>query len=479
MTVSFYSDGTKHIRVEDSATGNTTYFSKANLILQADANSTFFFKSDNFQQYFLYSDVARPDSTDIKHLMTIFQSWIEDAGKDDLAGTPLISDTTSTVLEVKTFFDKDPLKISEITQNDGSTTFDPAMNAVHLDLATTPTSYTVRQTKLYAPILNNKHMYSVVGAVLISDTSATNVRTRVGAFDDNNDIAAPNSVPSGNGIFFQYDSVDGLALVLRSNITGLQDDTIVPQSEWNLDELNGNGPSRLVLDPTEEQTYVFEWSALKGNIIRAGILNDGFPRYCHKFIGVRMGCASVPLRWEIKHKDAALPVASNTTARMTQCGSSVLIEGSQDMPRMSRSVDAPLKFVTSAISPMPIMSMKLRPQSNRASVLPKRVRIINLDAGLAKWSLVLNPSTLTNPTYTDLGSGSFVCTSHSETAVSGGTTLATGFFTDSALQTIELDDKFLPLCSDIAGNGDTLALVVTYLRGVVTVSAVLEWVELE
>jgi hypothetical protein len=333
---------------------------------------------------------------------------------------------------------------------------------------------------MYAPILNNKHMFSVVGAVLINNkTTTTNVRCRVGAFDDNDDIAAPGSVPSGNGIFFQYDSTNGVSLVLRSNASGQQVDTVVAQSAWNIDPLNGNGPSRITMDVEQEQTYVFEWSALKGNIIRAGILHDGFPKYCHKFMNVRMGCASVPLRWEIAHLDASASAATNTTARMTQCGSSVLIQGTSDMPRMSRTADTPLKTITASSSPKPIMSIRLRPNSNRASIYPKRVRIINLDHGLAKWSLVLNPSTLSNAAFQDLGSGSFVQKSTAETAVSGGLTMATGFFTETALQTIELDDKFLPLCADIAGNGDVLTLVVEYLRGVVTVSAALEWVELE
>jgi hypothetical protein len=480
MAVSFYNDNS-FIRVENATTGVTSYFSKANLTLQCDQETSFFLKSDSYQQYYMYEDVARPESQDVKKLLEIFQTWIEDTAKDNREGSIMVSDTTSTVLEVKNFYDKDPLRVDEILKGDApATTFDAGKNAIRMDVTATPASGVVRQTKLYAPILNNKHMFSVVGATLINDTTMRNVCSRVGVFDDNEDITAPGSVASGNGIFFQFDSVDGLSLKLRSNISGAQaliED--VPQAQWNIDTFDGQGPSAIVLNPTEEQTYIFEWSALKGNTIRAGILHDGLAYFCHKFSNVRMGCASLPLRWQIFHPSATAPTDE---AHMIQGASSVLIEGANDMPRVSRAYSnsvSNIKSVTHANSPMPIMSIKLKPSSNRASLYPKRVRIMNLDPGIAKWSLVLNAPTLTGYSFADVGNGSYVQVSESESAISGGVTLATGFFTESGAQTIELDDKFLPLCANIAGSTDVLTLVVSYLRGVVSVSAALEWVELE
>lgn len=475
--LSFYNDG-KYIRVENAKTGVTSYFNKQSLTLQADADTTFFLKSDSFQVYYLWEDVARPTSANIKALMGTFQSWIEE-NENEKENSVLISDSTTTVLEVKTFYDKDTLRVTEILADGATSVHDAGENAVLMSITNSSASRVVRQTKPYASIINNKTMYAIVGAKLISDTSARNLVSRAGCFDDANDITFSGALASGNGVFFQYQSGSGLALVLRSNLTGTQVDTVIPQNMWDVDTLDGQGPTGHVLDPTAENVYIFEWSALKGNIIRAGYMRDGFPVFCHKFMNVRMGCASVPLRWELKRLDATDPASD--AASMTQAAGSVMIQGNNDGPIINRSRTSDnIKPVTMANSPQPILSLRLRPATNRAKLLPRCVRIANLGAGIAKWSLVLNPSVLTGSSFNDVGSGSYGQFSESENAVSGGVVISSGFFSDNnGLQTIEINEKSLSLCADISGTPDVLTLVVHYLRGVVSVSAAVEWAEME
>lgn len=475
-TLSFYNDR-QYIRAENSDTGVTSYFNKANLTFQADADTSFFLKSDSLQTFYLYQDVVRPLSSSIKNLMEIFQSWIEDTKKDDQL-MPLITEGTSTVLEVKTFYDKDPLRIAELLAGGGSTTYDAGKNAVRLEITDGATSRAVRQTKPYATIINNKTMYSIVSATMVLNATAHNTYSRAGCFDDNTDITLADAVPSGNGVFFQWSSQDGLSLVLRSNITGSQEDSIVPQDEWNIDTLDGTGPTGQTLQPNIENTFIFEWSALKGNVIRAGYMQDGFPVFCHKFSNVRMGCASVPLRWELGRLSASDPISD--AAAMIQGCASVMIQGANENPTITRSkgIDD-VKSVTHSNSPRPIVSLRLRPSTNRARLQPRRMHLMNLDKGVAKWSLVLNASALAGANFGDIGAGSYAQFSQAETTVSGGVVLASGFFSDTGVQTIDLDDKALSLCSDIVGNPDVLSLVVHYMRGVVTVSASVEWAEMD
>jgi hypothetical protein len=476
QALSFYNDS-KFIRVENSKTGVTTYFNKVDLVFQSDADTTFFLKSNSLQTYFLWEDVARPMSANVKALLEIFQKWIEES-ESEQDKSVLISDSTTTVLEVKTFYDKDYLRVAEMLVGAATTAHDEGQNAVEMSI-TDNTARAVRQSKSYATIINNKVMYAVVGATLISDKAARNVVSRVGCFDDDNDITFASALKSGNGIFFQYSSVDGLSLVLRSNITGAQVDTVVPQSQWDVDTLDGTGPTATVLDPAVENTFIFEWSALKGNVIRAGFMQDGYPVFCHKFMNVRMGCASIPLRWELGRLD---PTSTDSdAASMTQAAASVMIQGNSDGPVITRSVTNNLiKPVTLSNSPQPIISLRLRPDTNRAKLVPRRIRLLNLDPGVAKWSLVINPSVLTGFTFTNIGNGSYGQFSESETTVSGGVVLASGFFSDAnGQQVIDLSDKSLQLCSDISGHPDVLTVVVHYLRGVVAVSAAVEWGEME
>ena len=475
-TISFYNDG-KYIRVENGNTGVTSYFNKSNLTFQADADTSFFLKSDTLQTYYLFADVVRPIAANVKALLEIFQSWIEDADANEEA-SPFISDTTTTVLEVKTFYDKDPLRIGELVAGDATSTHDAGKNAVIMDITDSATSRIVRQTKPYASIINNKTMYAVVSSVLLTDTTALNVISKAGCFDDNADITLSGAMSSGNGVFFQYKSGEGLALVLRTNITGSQVDTVVLQTSWNVDTMNGLGSGGKTLDPTVENTFVFEWSALKGSSIRAGYMQDGQPMWCHRFLNVRMGCASVPLRWELGRLDAE--AAQSSAATSIQGAASVMIMGNNDGPLVHRAkTNTAVKAVTLGNSPLPILSMRLRPATNRAKALPKRLRVMNLDQGVAKWSLVLNASSLTGASFNDIGDGSYVQFSEDETAMGSGVVIASGFFSEVDLQAIELNDKNVALCADIAGNPDVLTLAVQYLRGVVTVSASIEWAELE
>jgi len=338
----------------------------------------------------------------------------------------------------------------------------------------------VRQTKAYASTINNKFMYAVVSGVLITDTAAKNVITRMGCFDNSTDITVSGAMASGNGVFMQYTSGvgGGLSIVMRTNISGTQVDTSVAQASWSEDAMDGTGRSGLTLSPTAENTLVFEWSALRGSVIRVGILNMGRPVWCHTFTDVRFGSPSVPIRWSIMRRDPADLVAD--VASMRQGAASVLVMGSAESPYLQRAfTNDRIRAVTAANSPMPIISMRLRGDANRAKALPRKLRIMNLDQGVAKWRLVLNPTTLTGANFVNVGDGSYVQFSEDETAMGSGVIIASGFFSEADLQAIELNDKNVALCADIAGNPDVLTLAVQYLRGVVTVSASIEWAELE
>jgi hypothetical protein len=451
------------IRIENSLTSVSTYLSKTNLIFQADEETSFFLKSEGVQMFFLYEDVLTPTSNNIKALMEVFQSWTE----DETFMAPLTQnlDTTVTLMEIKTFFDKEPLRIAELITGGGTSTFAASKSGVDMAITTDAASRVIRQTKAYGAINSSKVTYTVVGCVLVSDDTARNVVSRVGCFDDDDDITYSGALASGNGIFFQYESGTGL-----SNVSGSQVDTKIPRASWNMDTLVG-------LDPTDENMFVFEWSAHKGNSIRAGYMTAGIPVFCHQFSNVNFGCGSLPLRWEIGRLDAQ--DTSSDAATMLQSAASILAQGNYEVPMLTRSKagDA-IKSVTNATSPMPIWSLRLRPAANRGRVQPRRLHIVNLEQGVAQWSLLMN-ATLTGSSFSDIGNGSYAQWSEDETTVSSGIVVSSGFFSDIGTKTIELDSNAPSLRADIAGQPDTLTLVVKYLRGVVMVSSSMEWSESE
>ena len=97
------------------------------------------------------------------------------------------------------------------------------------------------------------------------------ITKRVGYFDEN------------NGIFFQH--LDGVPSVcIRSNTSGSPVDTIIPQSEWNIDKLDGTDYTNLALDFSKTQIGIIDFEWLGVGRVRIGMVIDGAVFYCHEFL---------------------------------------------------------------------------------------------------------------------------------------------------------------------------------------------------
>ena len=476
--ISFYNDGA-YIRANNANTGAVIYYKKIRTTFLCDGGTSFLMQSDDAATQYLYADVARPASATLPALLEIFQAWIEEY-EQKREGSPFVSDGSTTVIEVKTFYDKDPLRIAEYALGSATTTYDAGRNAVSMDVTTSQTSRIVRQTKAYAPLNVNKSLFAAVSGVMIVNASARNVVSKVGVFEDIADRSGITTYYSGNGVFFQWKSGEGLSLVFRSDYSGTQTDVTVAQASWNVDALDGTGASGLTLDPTAENTFIFEWSTINGSLTRAGYLADGAPLWCHKFVNVRMGCASVPARWEIGRNDVNLAVGSNDAAQMYQGAASVVIQGKDDAPAWRRSrMNSVVKSVTAANSPQPVLSINPRADMPRARIFLQRVHLLNLDQGAGKWYLLLNATRTGATLQNHMSAGySLAQWSESATAVSGGHVIASGYFSEGS-RVIDVSDKNISLCADVRGASDSVTLAVEYCRGVVTVSAAFDWVEKE
>ena len=320
-----------------------------------------------------------------------------------------------------------------------------------------------------------------MGATLIASTSARNTVAKAGVFDDDANTVNTNHMQRGNGVFFQWKSGEGLALVLRSNFSGSQVDTTVLRADWNLDKLDGTGASAKTLVPTDENTYVFEWSAFGGSIIQAGFMQDGVPVWCHRFVNVRFGCAALPLRWEIGRIDAALATTENDAASMIQGAGSIFIRGLHDSPVVTRALtSSAVRSVTATTGPVPVIFMLLRPYTGYAKLLLRRMSITNLDQGVARWSLVWKTSGVTGISLLGVSNSyvTYATTSAVGTSAGTGFVVASGFL-GHGVTTHAFDEKGVCIEANTAGGGDNLVLYVEYLRGVVTVVPSIEWIEVE
>lgn len=130
----------------------------------------------------------------------------------------------------------------------------------------------VGATSVARIITHRNHIYHpgegmvALMTVLLGDSGKTNNVRRWGLFDDN------------DGVFFQVSGTT-LAVGVRSSVTGSPVDTIVPQSSWNIDKIDGAlGPlniSAVDLDITKLNLFWIDYQWLGAGRVRFGIYHDG------------------------------------------------------------------------------------------------------------------------------------------------------------------------------------------------------------
>jgi len=282
----------------------------------------------------------------------------------------------------------------------------------------------VRQTRVYLRFRRGKSIkINPVVNFAASGTFSGAAKSRVGYYDDS------------DGVFFQYSSA-GFAILNRASGSGSVVDTTVPQSQWNLDKLDGTGPSRLTLDPTKGQSTIVEFNSFRTGRIRLGFRVDDRLVYCHQFntlnaTAINFKRRSLPLRYEVLNDGGA---GSNIT--LSQGGSFVNEQG--DNSEESTYLSSFSNGVTSiAVSTtlIPILSIRLKDQFNgqdaRATITLLNLQFINLGNNPIEYHLIDNP-TLTGASFSSLGASSQVEGDVSATVVSGGNNLVIGYANSTA-----------------------------------------------
>ena len=106
-------------------------------------------------------------------------------------------------------------------------------SSIDMTLTTTSGASVYRETKKVFAYQPGKSLQVLITFVM--NTSKTNLRQRVGYFGSN------------NGFFLEQNGTT-IQFVKRSSVTGSVVDTPITQSNWNIDKLDGTGPSLLTLN---------------------------------------------------------------------------------------------------------------------------------------------------------------------------------------------------------------------------------------
>ena len=481
-----------YIRVTNDNNGVVVNYVKSTLVIQRDSVNTFFMKNDSFINYYNYVDVATPESSNIDNLMSIITSWntsmssnltvtstttFSSAMLDPLSRLK-VSSQPDTVMFLNTTYNKNPLRIDEITLSNAVSSHDADKGVVNMNLVSTTASRIVRQSKLYTPHVFGSTTTAIVNGTLTTNNTNSNVVSRIGVFDDANDVSGAGAQSTGNGIFFQYDNTSNLRLVHRTNTSGSQVDTVVQRSSWNLDKLDGTGASGLTLNVTSPTNFVFEWNqANSSSIARAGVYANGVS-FCHVFSNVSMfGNPALPVRWEIAH-NSNLGTANSAT--LVQGPAVIYTDEPYTGPNKTFAYDLGSNFkLINTVSTVPLLSIRLSNTYERAKIYPKELEIVNIAAGgVGKWQLSLNP-TLTGASFSNIATSSFAEGDSNATALSDGVNVASGYIYDAGVTKVPLNDKDISLLCSINGTQDILTLQLTNINGALNVSSSIEWIEQE
>jgi hypothetical protein len=157
---------------------------------------------------------------------------------------------------------------STATATSGTSTFNSNEGCIDLAVTTANGSSVTRETTRVFSYQPGKSL--LVMNTFVFNPAKTGLRQRVGYFN------------SDNGIFVELND-STLSFVKRSSVTGSVVETSVAKSSWNVDKLDGTGPSGITADFTKAQIFWMDLEWLGVGNIRLGFIYNGQFVHCHTF----------------------------------------------------------------------------------------------------------------------------------------------------------------------------------------------------
>lgn len=381
-------------------------------------------------------------------------------------------DLPDTVENLPLYYDN-----QETSGSGTGTTYDNYKASQTLTVSNTTAGTRVRQTKMRFNYQSGKSALILLTFNL--NGTAPNIIKRIGYFDENNGLLLETS---GNTVNF----------IRRTNVTGTPTDNTVAQSNWNLDPMDGSGPSEITLDFTKTQIMFIDFEWLGVGRVRMGFVVDGKIYYAHEFNNtnnldvVYMSTPNLPIRCEITNDGAG------AAESITQICSTVISEGGNtDLGSIRYASTSGTHIVaTSEDVAYAVLGIRLKP-----SYIGATIKILNAAVQIQsatdkiEWFLVGNPTVTTslsasfqNQPYSAVqiarGTGSNVITGGIQWG--GGFAESGGTQTGAAGSTASTVNNSILLGSTISGTPDEVYFCVRPIGGStsVNVEASLIWREI-
>jgi len=320
------------------------------------------------------------------------------------------------------------------TSNTAGTTYNFNANAglIELNLPVTSGAEIIRETNKVFSYQPGKSL-QILNTVVMEPPKA-NLRQRVGYFGAN------------NGIYLEANGTN-IAWVERSWSNGSLVETRAEQANWNVDTLLGavpTSPSQRTLDMSKAQImfHDIEWLGL--GTVRCGFVIDGQLIHCHSFhhanyiTSTYMTTASLPVRYEIINTGTT---ASNST--MKQVCTSVMSEGGYELRGLQQAISTPITNSYSCATAgtyYPLVSIRLKSTALDAIVIPTAAAFLGKGSNVDfSWKIIAGGTVTNTQAWTSAGTNSAIEYTLTANAISGGRSVASGFFNSSTQSSAPVD----------------------------------------
>lgn len=353
------------------------------------------------------------------------------------------------IFNSKQVFDNQPLYWDDIQESGSGTSSTYSNNTASstLSVSASTAGKRTRQTFMRFNYQASKSQLIFITGILKASGGGTGIITRMGYFDDS------------NGLFLECNA-GTINLVRRTYVTGAAVDDTIPQSSWNLDKMDGTGPSKITLDFTKTQIFMMDFEWLGVGRVRYGFNIEGVTYYVHELSAanslttVYMSTPNLPLRYQIINSGTGIASSINCIC------SAVISEGGREEVATnsyistSNTAITATKNVTNAI-----LATRLKSGYLGATIDVLDLSLLTVSNDNYQWQLYMNPSGLNGLTYSGLNNSSLeYAVAPNGTVISGGFAIAGGYAqAKTDIQAASLK-SLMKLGSSITGRKDILVL---------------------
>ena len=309
---------------------------------------------------------------------------------------------------------------STATATDGTATYNTPQGLMDLNVTTASGSSVQRQTTKVFSYQPGKSL--LVMKTFVFAAPKANLNQKDGYYS------------AENGYFLEQDGLTTY-FVERSAVSGAVTNTRVAQADWNVDPMDGTGPSGITLDITKAQILWMDLEWLGVGTVNMGFVINGSFYVCHKWdhanliTSTYITTASLPLSCEITNTGTTSSVST-----LKQICSTVISEGGYALAGLQQSVGTPVttaKTLTVGGTFYPIVSIRLKTTRLDAIAILTALAIQGTgNNNVFRWE-VRAAGTTTAGAWTSAGANSSVEYNLTGTGYTGGRILAAGFTSSS------------------------------------------------